>query len=234
MPSREAIILAGGLGTRLKTVLPDLPKCMAPVHGVPFLDILIAYLKRQGVEHIIFSLGYMKEVIIRHIRNHHPALMVSFSEETVPLGTGGAIFTALIKAKSKHVFVFNGDTFFNVDLNSLENCHLQKKAHCSVALKPMQDCSRYGTVELNPNDSIAAFREKSVSSTGLINGGVYLLNRVAFLKEKFPMYFSFEKEYLAKYLDTHLIAGQVQDTYFIDIGIPEDYMRAQDELRIFL
>lgn len=234
MSEKEAIILAGGMGTRLRTVLPDLPKCMAPVNGIPFLDILIAYLKRQGVVHFIFSLGYLKEAIIPHIRNHHPDIKASFAEEDQPLGTGGGIFTALIKAEKKHVFVLNGDTFFNVDLSSLEGFHQQHKAHCSLALKPMKDFDRYGTVELNEDGTIAAFREKAPCTSGLINGGVYLLNRVAFLKESFPIKFSFEHDYLAKYLNRHKISGQVQDAYFIDIGIPEDYARAQEELRIFI
>jgi D-glycero-alpha-D-manno-heptose 1-phosphate guanylyltransferase len=234
MSQKEAIILAGGLGTRLKTILPNLPKCMAPVNGIPFLDILISYLKRQGVEHFIFSLGYLKEPIIQHIKNHHPDLRVSFSEEDEPLGTGGAIFMALLKAEKKHVYIFNGDTFFNVDLNLLEQFHLQKKAHCSLALKPMKDFNRYGTVEIGQDDNIIGFREKMPATSGIINGGVYLLNRHAFLKEKFPGKFSFEDGYLAAYLSKQVIAGQVQDAYFIDIGIPEDYVRAQEELRVFL
>jgi len=234
MSKKEAIILAGGLGTRLKSVLPNLPKCMAPVNGIPFLDILISYLKRQGVEHFIFSVGYLKEAIIPHIRNHHPDLRVSFSEEDEPLGTGGAIFMALLKAEKKHVFIFNGDTFFNVNLDLLEDFHLKKKAHCSLALKPMNEFSRYGTVEINKEEIITGFREKKYAASGLINGGVYLLNRHAFLKEHFPGKFSFEEDYLAEYADKHVIAGQVQDAYFIDIGIPEDYTRAQEELRIFL
>jgi D-glycero-alpha-D-manno-heptose 1-phosphate guanylyltransferase len=234
MSQKEAIILAGGLGTRLKSVLPNVPKCMAPVNGIPFLDILISYLKREGVEHFILSLGYLKEAIIPHIRNHHADLRVSFSEEDEPLGTGGAIFMALLKAEKKHVFIFNGDTFFNVSLDQLEQFHLQKKADCSLALKPMKDFNRYGTVELGTDETISGFREKKPSVAGLINGGVYLLNRHAFLKEQFPGKFSFEDHYLSKYLEKHVIAGQVQDAYFIDIGIPEDYVRAQEELRIFL
>ena len=234
MQGKEAIILAGGLGTRLRNILPDLPKCMAPVNGIPFLDILIAYLQRQGVTHIIFSLGYMSEPIIQHINRHHTAHRVSFSVEDKPLGTGGAIFSALSKAKSKQVFVFNGDTFFNVDLKSLEKFHLHQKAQCSLALKPMMDISRYGTVELNPDGTIRLFREKASGTTGLINGGVYLINRDAFLKENFETKFSFEDDYLAKYLDKHTISGLVQDEYFIDIGIPKDYARAQKELQVFL
>jgi D-glycero-alpha-D-manno-heptose 1-phosphate guanylyltransferase len=219
MSEKEAIILAGGMGTRLRTVLPDMPKCMAPVNGIPFLDILI---------------GYLKEAIIPHIRNHHPDIKASFAEEDQPLGTGGGIFTALIKAEKKHVFVLNGDTFYNVDLSSLEDFHLQHIAQCSLALKPMKDFDRYGTVELNEDATIGAFREKAPCKSGLINGGVYLLNRIAFLKEPFPIKFSFEQDYLAKYLDKHKITGQVQDAYFIDIGIPEDYTRAQEELRVFI
>jgi D-glycero-alpha-D-manno-heptose 1-phosphate guanylyltransferase len=234
MSQKEAIILAGGMGTRLKSVLPNLPKCMAPVNGIPFIDIQISYLKRLGVEHFIFSLGHLKEAIIPHIKNHHADIRVSFSEEDEPLGTGGAIFMALLKAEKKHVFILNGDTFFNVDLDLLEQFHLQRKAHCSLALKPMKDFNRYGTVELGQDDIILSFREKKPAASGIINGGVYLLNRHAFLKEHFPGKFSFEAQYLEAYLNKHLIVGQVQDAYFIDIGIPEDYDRAQEELRVFI
>lgn len=234
MKPKEAIILAGGMGTRLRTILPDMPKCMAPVNGIPFLDILIAYLQRQGITHFIFSLGYKKEKIMHHIQEHHPSLRASFSLEDEPLGTGGAIFKSLQKAAKKEVFVFNGDTFFNVDLDSLSKFHQQKKADCSLALKPMEHFDRFGTVELNSDGTIAAFREKEAAASGLINGGVYLINKDSLLKETLPAKFSFEDDYLAKYLHKHVIAGEVQDAYFIDIGIPQDYDRAQEELRVFL
>lgn len=234
MIQREAIILAGGLGTRLRIVLPDLPKCMAPVNGIPFLDIMIAYLQRQGVVHFIFSLGYMKEAIIPHIRNHHPDIKAAFAVEDEPLGTGGAIFTSLLKAQQQEVFILNGDTFFNVDLQSLEDFHRHHEADCSLALKPMKDFNRYGTVELNPDQTISRFHEKGPCASGLINGGVYLVKRDSLLRQTFPMKFSFEHDYLAKYLHRHKIAGQIQDAYFIDIGIPEDYARAQKELQIFI
>jgi D-glycero-alpha-D-manno-heptose 1-phosphate guanylyltransferase len=226
----EAIILAGGLGTRLRSVLPDLPKCMAPVNGIPFIDLLIKKLNTKGINHFILSLGYKNEVVIAHLKASFPTLDISYCIEAEPLGTGGAILASLEYVRGKDIFILNGDTWFDVDLSKLSDFHEAVVADCSLALKPMTDFSRYGRVELIPDGRIGGFREKAYCSAGLINGGVYLLRKAALQNGSFPSKFSFEEGYLSACLSTQRIMGQVQDGYFIDIGVPEDYERAGREL----
>jgi D-glycero-alpha-D-manno-heptose 1-phosphate guanylyltransferase len=224
------IILAGGLGTRLRSVVADLPKCMAPVNGKPFLDYVIKYFQQQGITDFIFSLGYIHEVIEDYISSNFLHLTSYFSIEDEPLGTGGAIKKACSLAKSKNVFVTNGDTLFKANTTALQNLHGQKNADCTLALKPMKNFDRYGAIELNEDDSIKSFHEKKFYEEGLINGGLYMLNVENFLSESFPEKFSFETAYLEKFYTQHKMYGVVQDEYFIDIGIPEDYARVQKEL----
>lgn len=230
MQKPSIIILAGGLGTRLRSVVSDLPKCMAPVNGKPFLAYVINYFQQQDITDFIFSLGYKHEIIEDFILSHFSHLAFHFSIEEEPLGTGGAIKKACASAKNKNVFVTNGDTLFKANTASLQNSHQKNDADCTLALKPMKDFNRYGVIELNENDSIRSFNEKKYYKNGLINGGLYMLNVEIFLSESLPDKFSFETAYLEKYYHQHKMFGLVQDKYFIDIGIPEDYERAQKEL----
>ena len=228
---KEAIILAGGLGTRLRPAVPDLPKCMAPVAGKPFLHYVIAYCQSQGIEKFIFSLGYMHEIIEEFLSKELLIINYQLSIEKEPLGTGGAIRLACTKATEKTVLVLNGDTFFKIKMNKLASFHDMCGAHCTLSLKPMQNFERYGVVELNKDYSIKDFREKKYYESGLINGGVYALHAARFLEESLPEKFSFEKDYLEQFYTSRRMFGVVQDEYFIDIGIPEDYVRAQAEMR---
>ena len=228
---KEAIILAGGLGTRLRSAVPDLPKCMAPVAGKPFLYYVIEYCLSQKVERFILSLGYKHEVIEEYINTAYPNLDVVYSVEEKPLGTGGAIKLACSKTKEKAVLVLNGDTLFKVDVNKMAAFHHMCGAHCTLALKPMKNFERYGLVQLNKDYSLLAFREKQYYEEGLINGGVYALHAQKFLEEDLPEVFSFETDYLEKSIGHKRIYGVIQDAYFIDIGIPEDYERAEVELK---
>jgi D-glycero-alpha-D-manno-heptose 1-phosphate guanylyltransferase len=234
---KEAIILAGGLGTRLRSVVPDLPKCMAPVAGKPFLYYVIAHLKKEGIRNFIFSVGYKSEPIINFvnkeflsIRKQFSNIDFQFSIEEEPLGTGGAIKLSVEKVSDHNILVCNGDTLFKIDLQKLNNFHLQHNADCTLCLKPMNNIERYGVVELNEDASIKTFKEKQFYEAGLINGGVYALNVRNFMKENLPEKFSFEKDYLEKYVTKRNIYAVIQDEYFIDIGIPEDYERAGREL----
>ncbi|HEY6063560.1 MAG TPA: HAD-IIIA family hydrolase [Chitinophagaceae bacterium] len=226
---KEAIILAGGLGTRLKKEVPDLPKSMAPVAGRPFLFYVINYLRSQGVEKFIFSTGYMHEIIHGYLNTQFSTLNFECSVEKEPLGTGGAIQLALSKATGQDLVIANGDTLYRVDLHKASVFHAQHQAECTVLLKPMINFDRYGAVETNPDNLVDSFKEKQHYQSGNINGGIYLLNKDRFLDEEFPSKFSFEKDYLERFCKVRRIAGQVQDEYFIDIGIPEDYNRAQTE-----
>lgn len=226
----EAVILAGGLGTRLRSVVPDLPKVMAPVAGKPFLGWIIGHLQTQGITRILLSLGYMHEAITAYTSSAFPGLDIIPCIEEEPLGTGGGIRLALEKATSGHPLLLNGDTFFHVDIAALEHLHMRMDADCTLALKPLRDFDRYGVVTTTPDGRVTGFQEKKHYAEGMINGGVYMVNRARFLQEDLPRKFSFEKDYLERYTDSRRIFGLPQDRYFIDIGIPEDYARAQVEI----
>ncbi len=227
---KEAIILAGGLGTRLRETVPGIPKCMAPVAGRPFLFYVINYLRSQGVEKFVFSLGHLHTQIEEYLAAEFSTLRYQCSIEEEPLGTGGAVLQAGTKTTEKYVAVMNGDTLFRANLQKAFLFHDHHMAECTLLLKPMKKFDRYGAVELNGEQMVTGFLEKQFFETGYINGGVYILNIPKFLDEEFPDKFSFEKDYLEKYSDKRRIYGLVQDNYFIDIGIPEDYKRAQEEL----
>ena len=232
MPIKECIILAGGLGTRLRSEVADLPKCMAPVAGKPFLHWVIAHLQKQQITSFVLSLGYMHEVIEAYIQLNYPQLQVKFSIENEPLGTGGAIKLALNLCEEENVLVVNGDTLFETNNNLLFTEHIMGKSACTLALKPMQNFERYGAVTINDKHIITAFTEKKFMHTGLINGGVYLITRKSFNQINFPEKFSFEKDFLEEYLDTLTMIGVEDNGYFIDIGIPEDFKKANAEIKL--
>ncbi|HMH34066.1 MAG TPA: nucleotidyltransferase family protein [Puia sp.] len=229
MAIKEAIILAGGLGTRLRESVPDLPKCLAPVAGKPFLHYVIDHFKKQGIGKFIFATGYKSEMIETYLKSLSKDISWELSVERTPLGTGGAIKLACSRIRDQSALVLNGDTFFGIDLGKLSAFHGESAADCTLSLKPMRDFDRYGAVALNSDGSIKSFFEKKFYQNGLINGGIYALRVDAFLKEVFPAAFSFEKDYLEQFFNKRRIFGLVQDQYFIDIGIPADYDRAQAE-----
>jgi D-glycero-alpha-D-manno-heptose 1-phosphate guanylyltransferase len=226
----EAIILAGGLGTRLRSAVPDLPKCMAPINGVPFISYLIDNLINEGVTKFIFSLGYKSELFISLLEEKLPMKNYLIVIEDEPLGTGGAIKLACKKAKDENVIALNGDSLFKVNLKELMQFHLEKKSRCTLALKPMQDFERYGSVEIDAVQKINSFKEKQFITKGCINGGVYAIEVASFLQKSLTDKFSMEQDYLEKYSGEGNFYGFVQKGYFIDIGIPEDFVRAQIEL----
>ncbi|HSZ86901.1 MAG TPA: sugar phosphate nucleotidyltransferase, partial [Puia sp.] len=171
------------------------------------------------------------EIIEEYLKKELSIINYQLSIEKEPLGTGGAIQLACEKATEKNVAVINGDTFFKIDLQKLSAFHQEKNADCTLCLKPIRNFDRYGAVELNENNSIKNFSEKKFYENGLINGGVYALNVKNFLDKYLPEKFSFEKDYLEKFYTTGKLFGLIQDEYFIDIGIPEDYERAQKEMK---
>lgn len=227
-----AIILAGGLGTRLRSVVSHLPKCMAPVAGKPFLHFVIEHLLNQGIDKFIFAVGYKSEIIIDYINKQYPHLNNQFSIEAEPLDTGGAVKLACSLVTGENVLVLNGDTLFKMNVKSLSSFHKSFDADCTLSLKPMNNFNRYGVVGLNEDGSVASFKEKHQYQSGLINGGVYALNVTRFMQEDLPQKFSFEKDYLEVYFDKRKVFGIIENEYFIDIGIPEDLERAQMELKI--
>lgn len=231
MQVTEAIVLAGGLGTRLQEAVPGLPKCMAPVNGKPFIAYVIRHLLQQGITHFIFSLGYQSEAFLGFLSEELPAGAYDIVAEEEPLGTGGAIQYAAQKAQQDDFVVVNGDSIFQTNIPALAAFHFTHTSCCTLALKAMQNVSRYGSVELAGDGSIAHFREKQFFEKGLINGGVYLVNKTCLLGKHLPQKFSFETDFLQRFYTDGNIYGLEQEGYFIDIGIPEDYQRAQTELK---
>lgn len=215
----EAIVLAGGFGTRLKEVVSDVPKPMAPVNGKPFLEYLLKDLSKKGIKHAILAVGYKKEIIKEYFKNRYENIEITYSEELTPLGTGGAIKKALKLAKEEDVFIVNGDTFFDIDLKGMKEFYTEKKSTLTVAVKEMENFDRYGSLVIKEN-RIIEFEEKKKKDSGKINGGIYLIKK-DLLDRIEKENFSFEKEILeAKKVEKYSYESK---GYFIDIGIPEDY-----------
>ncbi len=227
---KTAIVLAGGLGTRLKSVVQDIPKPMATVNSRPFLEYVLDYLSNYQIEKVILSIGYRGEVIQEHFGEDYKGITLVYSVEDEPLGTGGAIFKAAQLCSDAPFFVLNGDTLFEANLDVLLAAYMTQKADMLLALKAMGNFDRYGVVEMDDNKRVRAFLEKEYRDKGLINGGVYVMQKKVFDVENYPERFSFEKDLLEKYVTQLHFYGLALDGYFIDIGIPEDYAKAQTEL----
>lgn len=213
----QAIILCGGLGTRLKSVIKDIPKPMAPINDKPFLEFIFEYLKKQGVKEIILAVSYKYEVIQEYFKDEFLGIKIKYSIEKELLGTGGAIKEALKFVKNE-TYVLNGDTFFYIDLSKLK---LNGSKIC-LALKQMNDFDRYGTVNVNEQGFVISFEEKIFKKQGLINGGIYLLKKDLFDDFSLMDKFSFE-EFLQENYEKLKARACIFDDYFIDIGVPEDY-----------
>jgi D-glycero-alpha-D-manno-heptose 1-phosphate guanylyltransferase len=223
----DIIILAGGKGTRLQSVVNDVPKPMAPIASKPFLWYLLHFLKRGGAKRIVLAVGYKKESIVDFFGDAFLGMELVYAFEEAPLGTGGAIAKALSFCNTDNVLVYNGDTFFDAAPQLLLAFHLEQKAALSIYLKPIENPDRYGTVAISEK-TITEFKEKQTGlSTGLINAGVYCINRKKIDMPSSPV-FSFEKEVLEPYATQKALYGLINDAYFIDIGIPADYKKAND------
>ena len=232
---KEAIILAGGFGTRLQSVVSDVPKPMASINTIPFLNYIFDYLKFYNIKHVILSTGYLSEKISGYYKEEFNGIKISYTKEETPLGTGGGIRLAMLKCITKNVLVLNGDSFFDVNLNTYYNQHIAFHSDCTLALRKVDNAARYGTIKLGDRNVIEKFKEKdTIEKEGLINGGVYILNRELFLSktiENSP--FSIEKDFYETKINELTIFGFEYDGYFIDIGIPEDYTKAQDDFKRF-
>lgn len=224
----EAIVLAGGLGTRLRHVVSEVPKPMAPIAGRPFLEILLTFLAQAHFTRVVLSIGFMSKKIIAHFGGCYAGMELVYEVEPHPLGTGGAIRVALSRCLSDHVFVFNGDTYLEVEVDRVE-CLWHAHRNPIVVVREVSDTARFGRVEIT-GPRITAFREKGESGAGLINGGCYVLPSHAL--DAFPLgqNFSFETEYLGKEVSRTPFTAFITHGRFIDIGVPEDYARAQTEL----
>lgn len=233
----QAIILAGGLGTRLRSVINEQPKTLAPVAGKPFLYWLILFLQQQGVTNFIFSLGYLHEQVETFLVEQFPSLNYQTIVENEPLGTGGAIKLCLNFCDDEDILLVNGDTFFELNIATFYKKFIDTSSDCSIALTPMQHFDRYGSVSITDKNIITEFNEKKYCESGLINTGLVLFKKSIFeaktnsLSEKF----SFEKDFIECNISILKVTGYIASGYFIDIGIPEDYQRAQIEIeQLFL
>lgn len=234
MRKKEAIILAGGFGTRLQSEIQNVPKPMAPINGKPFLEYLFQYLKHYGFNRIILSTGYLSEKISTWFGNSFQGIKIIYSKEDKPLGTGGALKQALQYCEEQHVLVMNGDSFFDIDLQEFEIFHRHYEGMFSLSVRSVTNASRYGTL-LIEEDEIKSFKEKQgIEEPGIINGGVYFVDNFFFL-ENCPETdtFSLEKDFLEINCDNFGFFGYMSEAYFLDIGTPEDYKKAQDEFKEF-
>lgn len=226
-----AIILAGGLGTRLRSVVSDVPKVLAPVAGKPFLEHVLRRLAAGGFDRVVLAVGYMRDQIIAAIGTEFLGLSVSYSIEEVPLGTGGAIRKALMALDAPRAFVINGDTWLEVDYRQMLAAHAAACTRVTLATARVNIVSRYGSVVTDGDGRAIRFTEKGEQQPGQINGGVYVVERTAFDGVDLPPAFSFESDFLMPQCAS-LHPLTFPDTgRFIDIGVPEDYALAQTLFR---
>ncbi|MCL5291370.1 MAG: nucleotidyltransferase family protein [Actinobacteria bacterium] len=220
----QVAILAGGLGTRLREAVKDLPKSMAPIDSRPFLECQLAYLKGKGFTEILLLVGYLADVIVDHFGDGSSlGLKISYSREEDQLGTGGALKNAEELLDSSFL-VLNGDTFFDVDYNELIRFHREKDALITIALVSVADSSRYGAVGLDEDGRILAFAEKAGDGPGLVNGGVYVVDKRVLAHIQKDRRVSLEKEVIPRLLgEGERVFGLVMPGCFIDIGTPESY-----------
>ncbi len=219
----------GGFGTRLRSVVPNAPKPLATVGDKSFLELLVRQLRSQGIRRLVLCTGYLADQIEKHFGDGHPwDVSIQYSKELQPLGTAGAVKLAETCLNDAAEFlVMNGDSFMEVDLDRLLQFHRDHKAVVSMAVRRVENASRYGTVRLETGNRVVGFQEKTGSEApGVVNAGVYVFNREV-LQHIPPGPCSLEKEVFPR-----LLAGGVyaleQHGVFIDIGTPEDYARAQE------
>ena len=226
---RQAVILAGGFGTRLSHVVSDVPKPMAPINDIPFLDFIIKQLQSHGFDNFVFLTGYKAEIIEDYFKNLPDTI---FIKEETALGTGGAILNAF-NSLNDEFFIINGDTFFDIDFSLLED--FGKDKPCTIALRYTNNIQRYGFVEIDDNFKTICFVEKGNLPEnridGFINGGIYFMKKSVlwnFIKNFSGQFISLETEIFPQLLKNNELFGLPLGGCFIDIGIPEDYQKAQD------
>lgn len=224
----EAVVLAGGLGTRLRDLVPDVPKSMAPISGRPFLEILLAALARKRCVRVVLSLGYKAESVVDHFGDRFAGMELVYEIEQAPLGTGGALRRALARCQTDPAFVFNGDTYLDLEVSEIEAQWRQNRLPIIVA-REVPDTARYGCLD-TVGGHVIGFLEKGVADRGLINAGCYVFPRA--ITSEFPGddAFSLERDFLMKAVSRSPFQVFVSRGQFIDIGVPADYARAQVEL----
>lgn len=221
-----AILLAGGLGTRLRSVVPDLPKPLAPVAGKPFITYLLDNLIQQGVKEIVLSVGYKHEAFSEQLGSTYRGIPLNYSIESSPMGTGGAIKQAMAITNTKSAMVLNGDTFLDIDYGAFYSAFRQSGSLVGMCIRHVEDTMRYGRCEIE-DGVVLGFGEKGFGGSGYINAGIYLIDRNIFCAFPSPNgAFSFEAEFLVPFAQGLRPMAFDCDGYFVDIGIPEDYNKA--------
>lgn len=230
MPTDEAIVLVGGLGTRLRPVVEDVPKPLAPVAGRPFLAWILDHLAAEGIRHVILASGHMAEQVEHRIGRRWRDIDVEYSVESEPLGTGGALRLAAKRLRTGAAHAINGDTFLRYHPADLERAVRMADAELGLALAQVEDAARYGAVESEAG-WVTGFKEKGRSGPAWINAGCYFLTERAMARLPDMPRFSFEHEVLEPLARQRRVLGFGATRDFIDIGVPEDYRRAQDWFR---
>jgi D-glycero-alpha-D-manno-heptose 1-phosphate guanylyltransferase len=229
----EAIVLAGGFGARLATRLHGVPKPMAPVAGRPFLEILLAQLQRAGCTRVVLSVGHLHSVIQDHFGASFHDMRLDYAIESVPLGTGGAVRLALQQIREESVLALNGDTFLQADYADMMRFHAAEGAAATIAVVHQPDITRYGGVAVD-GKRIVGFEEKGRSGPGFISAGAYVLPRNLAWPLNLAEKFSIERDFFAPEIARLRPAAYLVDGFFLDIGLPEDFDRAQTELLPFV
>lgn len=222
----EAIILVGGLGTRLRSVVDDRPKVLAPVAGRPFLARILDLLADHGLRRVVLATGYRAEQIEAAIGDRWGSMEIAYSHESVPLGTGGAMVRALRLVAHDACFALNGDTWLDLDYGKFAHAVADAGARLGMALAQVPDAARYGAARLD-SDRVVAVSEKSAAGPSYINAGVYWIRRDVLDGYHLDDAFSFERDTLPRTIAREPVIGYTQTRGFIDIGVPADYHRAQ-------
>lgn len=228
----QAVLLAGGLGTRLRSVVSDRPKPMALIEEKPFMEYVVRQLARCGIEEIIFAVGYRGSMVEEHFGDGSQlGVRVSYAYEETLLGTAGAIKNAGSLVTEDRFFVLNADTYYQIDYSLLVQLAKEQNLDMALVLRRVPDVSRYGAAVLE-NGRLTGFNEKVESQgPGTINGGIYLMKR-SLLEEIPEGKVSLEQEMIPKWLqEGKALGGMVNEGYFIDIGIPEDYFRFIEDVK---
>jgi len=223
----DVVILCGGYGKRLQGVIKDIPKPMAKIKHRPFLSILIDFIASYGFKRFILCTGYKADIIERYYSQRYNSLIIEFSREEKPLGTGGAIKNAENYIKSSPFLVANGDSFCKINLKEFVGFHLKRDALISIAVTNTDICDDYGVITINNLQQIVEFDEKAKGyKNSLINTGFYLLQREVFLLMPEKNNFSIERDFFPKIIKRNLYAFETQES-LIDIGTPKRYEKAK-------
>lgn len=224
--SREAIVLAGGLGLRLRDAVPDLPKILAPVAGRPFVSYVLELLEASGFCRAVLAVGYRRDIVMATLGDRFGGLAIDYAIEETPLGTGGAVWQASARLDGPQFFVMNGDTFIDAPFAAMERALETPGTDIAMAVCPVAEAGRFGLVETEAS-RVRGFREKASGASGLVSAGACLMRRD--LPARFPIAgaFSLEIDLFQRHLPSLGIEAVVADGTFLDIGVPEDYARAE-------